>query len=794
MGLMDMFSIRDIRSFGKGFLGARVEAMQESARVAAEQKKFTDELKANETSDIHKYNEKSKIDAKADAEKLEKIINGNKSLIIAHLQVSPEYVDTKVPSYVLENDQSTWAWLDSQVKKWGVNDWSTRKMNHGFNNGPDGGAGMTIPNYQLSQHVSNFNKSDAVGNMKKSSNVPDAIADVVTDNKKEKKQINYNGSEVFFGKPTHAFSEGNRFIHEDGGDPIWVYQREQTVGKNNWAPEFYSLQNVDGKAIPMLLENPAEWHDVTSERGKLLMNQYHPHLQTQSDAKWMVWDSNLKTWNRITGTVSTKTDNTKETIIDGGDAVWLNSIGLPGIYDEVPPSAAKKINNWSYSFEDFEKMTNLRIVPYNETVYHDSRKINVPTSLLANPNDSRKLMEAGMTAAGYITGKDFTSMNVNWINNTVEFTAFEDPTRNQAAEVLGTVVIDAVSELEQNQKLIGESQIGDDISQYKISPDVMMALELRSDNPADINQYQYVQRIGSFYKQIRDELGDSYLNKLKSFGDDSDGLEARNEYLTEQGISEDLHGGTSESLAQTLTQSNLADITTFDQVLGLRKTIDILRAEKITERELSDQAIVNTYLPANVMPIHEFVDQYVTDYSGSPNSKKQEEQLFAAVDNLTGGDKEHSVLIMKQADKYLDTKDIEDITKEKSKFQVSTEFKEEKKEEVDTLLENISLPPDFAVSPGIESISDIFQSETQIQMREDQMRRWVEKHGENWNSLMAIAEAEKPVQFMKTEPTVKKTGARTIETPAYKKWKAKWWRYIQVNSTAQDLIKKYNQE
>ena len=309
--------------------------------------------------------------------------------------------------------------------------------------------------------------------MKKSSNVPDAIADVVTDNKKEKKQINYNGSEVFFGKPTHAFSEGNRFIHEDGGDPIWVYQREQTVGKNNWAPEFYSLQNVDGKAIPMLLENPAEWHDVTCERGKLLMNQYHPHLQTQSDAKWMVWDSNLKPWNRLTGTVSTKTDTTKAAIIDGGDAVWLNSIGLPGIYDEVPPSAAKKINNWSYSFEDFEKMTNLRIVPYNETVYHDSRKINVPTSLLANPNDSRKLMEAGMTAAGYITGKDFTSMNVNWINNTVEFTAFEDPTRNQAAEVLGTVVIDAVSELEQNQKLIGESQIGDDISQYKITPDVM---------------------------------------------------------------------------------------------------------------------------------------------------------------------------------------------------------------------------------------------------------------------------------------------------------------------------------
>ena len=147
VGIMGIkFRARDLRGFVKGYVGAEVGKMEEKSRVEAEQKKFTDELKANETSDIHKYNEKSKIDAKADAEKLEKIINGNKSLIIAHLQVSPEYVDTKVPSYVLENDQSTWAWLDSQVKKWGVNDWSTRKMNHGFNNGPDGGAGMTIPN------------------------------------------------------------------------------------------------------------------------------------------------------------------------------------------------------------------------------------------------------------------------------------------------------------------------------------------------------------------------------------------------------------------------------------------------------------------------------------------------------------------------------------------------------------------------------------------------------------------------------------------------------------------------
>ena len=106
------------------------------------------------------------------------------------------------------------------------------------------------------------------------------------------------------------------------------------------------------------------------------------------------------------------------------------------------------------------------------------------------------------------------------------------------------------------------------------------------------------------------------------------------------------------------------------------------------------------------------------------------------------------------------------------------------------------MPPDFdvPVAPGVETFTKLFESEAQIKMKEDQMIRWVEKHGENWNRLMAIAEAEKPVQFMKTKPTVKKTGTRTIETPAYKEWKAKWWDYVKVDSIAQDLIKKYSQK
>ena len=52
MGLMDMFNVRDIRSVATGYLGARVDAMQESARVKAEQKKFQDELAATTAKNI----------------------------------------------------------------------------------------------------------------------------------------------------------------------------------------------------------------------------------------------------------------------------------------------------------------------------------------------------------------------------------------------------------------------------------------------------------------------------------------------------------------------------------------------------------------------------------------------------------------------------------------------------------------------------------------------------------------------------------------------------------------------
>ena len=71
-------------------------------------------------------------------------------------------------------------------------------------------------------------------------------------------------------------------------------------------------------------------------------------------------------------------------------------------------------------------------------------------------------------------------------------------------------------------------------------------------------------------------------------------------------------------------------------------------------------------------------------------------------------------------------------------------------------------------------------------MRERKVTNWLRDHSENWTRLMEIAEAEKPVQFMKTD--AKRLGPSQTETPAYKEWKAKWWKYVKHADTARKLI------
>ena len=65
MGLMDF-----LQPFAKGYIGARVEQMEALAKEKAEQRKFEDQLKATEASNIRQYTAQVRVQDESDAKKL----------------------------------------------------------------------------------------------------------------------------------------------------------------------------------------------------------------------------------------------------------------------------------------------------------------------------------------------------------------------------------------------------------------------------------------------------------------------------------------------------------------------------------------------------------------------------------------------------------------------------------------------------------------------------------------------------------------------------------------------------
>ena len=65
MGLMDV-----LQPFAKGYLGARVDQMDALAKEKAEQRKFNDQLKATEASNIRQYTAQVRVQDESDAKKL----------------------------------------------------------------------------------------------------------------------------------------------------------------------------------------------------------------------------------------------------------------------------------------------------------------------------------------------------------------------------------------------------------------------------------------------------------------------------------------------------------------------------------------------------------------------------------------------------------------------------------------------------------------------------------------------------------------------------------------------------
>ena len=127
MGLMDF-----LQPFAKGYIGARVEQMEALAKEKAEQRKFEDQLKATEASNIRQYTAQVRVQDESDAKKLlasSKLIKSN----LLDEGMPAQFLDL-IPSRHLESVDTYNAFVTSDYG--GDNNWWKQPVNM-----PDGTEG-----------------------------------------------------------------------------------------------------------------------------------------------------------------------------------------------------------------------------------------------------------------------------------------------------------------------------------------------------------------------------------------------------------------------------------------------------------------------------------------------------------------------------------------------------------------------------------------------------------------------------------------------------------------------------
>ena len=238
MGLMDMFNVRDIRSVATGYLGARVDAMQESARVKAEQKKFQDELAATTAANIEQNIE---IDNnRFQNEEKERKNNEKKRLqTLLAMGYTEDYVKTYMPNALLNDSILTQMDLANQAR-WGDNpNWKTIKLTRG----PEWAIGMTPIEYELELFKTSQNTSNVKKNVIENNNISDNIADVAIGNNEntDKKPYNWSTYELLNGKKNALTKVAGQYINPEG-QSITAFETETSPGSNTFGQAFATME------------------------------------------------------------------------------------------------------------------------------------------------------------------------------------------------------------------------------------------------------------------------------------------------------------------------------------------------------------------------------------------------------------------------------------------------------------------------------------------------------------------------------------------------------------------------
>jgi len=148
MGLMDV-----LQPFAKGYLGARVDQMDALAKEKAEQRKFNDQLKATEASNIRQYTAQVRVQDESDARKLLDSSNLIKTDLLN--EGMPAQLLDLIPNRHLQSTDTYKDFVTDTYK--GDLNWYKQPMNM-----PDGSAG-TVASFTILANQNDNKETDLTG-------------------------------------------------------------------------------------------------------------------------------------------------------------------------------------------------------------------------------------------------------------------------------------------------------------------------------------------------------------------------------------------------------------------------------------------------------------------------------------------------------------------------------------------------------------------------------------------------------------------------------------------------------
>ncbi len=280
-----------LMSFIGGFAQGTGDILAEKAR----QQREDDVRKEKLVEELQLYTDKKQVDIdseiKIKAEQEKERIDYLKSI-----GFDADYIE-HFAKYATKDSDTLQNWLESNAKHYGVERWWSTPIVYGPH------SGGTVQEMELSKLNKNNNAFDTkttIDNVKTQNNITDNVAENQFSNVQtssgstgsDKSSYNYvyDGKNLFFGKPNLKHDKHTTFISVNG-DRVDGFLSEQTPGKNDYGSTFLT-STKDGHIAVSDYFNGVQYFDESSEKGKALVTQFFPDLESSPRTEYVVNHNN----------------------------------------------------------------------------------------------------------------------------------------------------------------------------------------------------------------------------------------------------------------------------------------------------------------------------------------------------------------------------------------------------------------------------------------------------------------------------------------------------------------------